>query len=675
MKRMTIMLTAIMLIASTMAVSAVDSAEIRGSVQLVQTGTVSWDANTFAGFYYDLKDDIKTETLTMDITQGNELAEDTGVTYETTAQADDFDFEDWGQFEVIGFLGEKYFAGYVDGGFLDDESKDDSLLNDNQLSKVMFDDDESRTMTTATPLKLQDGYELAIKAIDLDGNKVYVELYKNGQMVDDAVVEPSKDGATMADKTYIYKTDLGDTSDIVLAAVHFKNAFRGAEEDLATIDGIFQISDVTMSVEEEDKYEKMEVDNVEAGKITMINSNKITLSKNKDLTLMGDVSVKTADSDDVPNRFYIYKEITEPGTYEVRGTVDLVQTGTVNWDANTFAGFYYDLKDDIKTETLTMDITQGNELAEDTGVTYETTAQADDFDFEDWGQFEVIGFLGEKYFAGYVDGGFLDDESKDDSLLNDNQLSKVMFDDDESRTMTTAAPLKLQDGYELAIKAIDLDGNKVYVELYKNGQMVDDAVVEPSKDGATMADKTYIYKTDLGDTSDIVLVAVHFKNAFRGAEEDLATIDGIFQISDATLTVEEEDKYGKMEVDNVEAGKITMINSNKITLSKNKDLSLMGDVSVKTADSDDVPNRFYIYKTVIIEGEVAPVVEEVAPVEEVVEVVEEAPVEEEVVVEEHVEEAPAEEAPAEEAKEEPGFEAVFAITGLLAVAYLVLRRK
>ena len=41
--------------------------------------------------------------------------------------------------------------------------------------------------------------------------------------------------------------------------------------------------------------------------------------------------IKTADQDDIsadnPLRFYIYKEITEPGTYAIRGAVDKVVDG------------------------------------------------------------------------------------------------------------------------------------------------------------------------------------------------------------------------------------------------------------------------------------------------------------------------------------------------------------
>ncbi|MHC1631581.1 MAG: PGF-CTERM sorting domain-containing protein, partial [Methanotrichaceae archaeon] len=118
-----------------------------------------------------------------------------------------------------------------------------------------------------------------------------------------------------------------------------------------------------------------------------------------------------------------------------------------------------------------------------------------------------------------------------------------------------------------------------------------------------------------------------------------------------------------------------------ITLTKNKDTSLMENIRIKTADQDDIsadnPLRFYIYEEVTIEGEEevepVPVVEEPVVEEEVVE---EPVVEEEVVEEPVVEEQPAEEQPVEEKKKGiPGFEAIFSITGLLAVSYLVLRRR
>ena len=104
------------------------------------------------------------------------------------------------------------------------------------------------TFTSVTPLELEEGYILEIDAMDLDGNKVYVELIKGGRVVDAAIINSGVPGATVEEKTYTYTRDLGGAEDVVIIAVHFKRSFRGADQDLATIDGIWQISENPSSV-------------------------------------------------------------------------------------------------------------------------------------------------------------------------------------------------------------------------------------------------------------------------------------------------------------------------------------------------------------------------------------------------------------------------------------------
>jgi len=301
-----------------------------------------------------------------------------------------------------------------------------------------------------------------------------------------------------------------------------------------------------------------------------------------------------------------------------RGPVAQVVNNEYIWGPQDFAGFYYDIDEDLGTESLTLTITANNVLAEDTGVVYSTEAQANDFGLQDWGQYYTISFLAEEYFAGYVAEAtyyqsFLAHESRDSNLMRDEQLTKVLIDDDEERTVTTTKPLKLAEGYELVIQAIDADKGWVYVQLMKDGMIVDSSVVEPSKVAPTITDKTYVYKKDLGDTKKIVLIAVHFKNAIHlknalpGADQDLVTIEGIWQISDTPIRIEEDTKYDKMTIQIVDpdAMRILMTNEDKkIILNKKRDISLMGNIRIKTADqyvNAEDPLRFYIYKLVTVE--------------------------------------------------------------------------
>ena len=417
---------------------SVDFVEIRGQVA---TGDFEWNAQNFAGFYYDIDDDLGTEKIITTITEGNKLQEPNGIAYTTTVQKNDFDYAEWGFFNVIGFQANAYFAGYVNDENVDDanellfrESADENSLSDEQLEAILKDDDTEMTVTFGTPLKLEEGYELSIKAIDIDGNKVTIELSKDGSLVDSKVISPSKDNPTMAEKTYYYRKNVGNQKDLVIIAVHFKNAFRGADTDLATVDGIWQISEEAAEVKVDTEYDKMRIASVSADTITMDNKNNtVTLSKNKDINLMGDVKIITSDQDAVddanPQRYYIAKVITEPGTYEIRGQV---ATGDFEWNAQNFAGFYYDIDDDLGTEKIITTITEGNKLQESNGIVYTTTAQKNDFDYAEWGFFNVIGFQANAYFAGYVNDENVDDanellfrESADENSLSDGQLEAI----------------------------------------------------------------------------------------------------------------------------------------------------------------------------------------------------------------------------------------------------------
>jgi len=620
----------IIFLSMTTAASAAEGLELRSSVAVAYDGsTYTWDPQSFAGFSYDADENVGTERLTLTITDSS-LDEPMGVVYETSAQLVDFDFEDWGMYYKISFLGEEHFAGYAENSYDDwyspylyDKSRDENLMVGEELSKILIDDDQERTFTKEAPLQLAEGYELAIKGIDAYGS-VWLELRKDGEVVDSNLIAPLKDGATMADKTYTYTKDLGISQGVVVIAVHFKGpVFHGTEgglQDAAVVNGIWQISDAPVSIEEGASFGKMRVATVDPSSMQIVmdnQDNRIILSRDRDVSLMGDIGIKTADQDEitaeVPLRYYVYREITEPGTSIQPYCVSVVIDGSmVEWDPANFAGFYYDVDEDLGTERLAMTITD-NALEEPDGVVYMTSGQMKDFENEVWGSYSTIAFLGEKYFADYVEGtpsdAYLYHDSADTNLMVDELLSKVLIDDDLERTIISSAPLKLAEGYELVIKSIDTTTGKVSLELQKNGGVVDTGVVEPSKDGATVQDKTYTYKKRLNGAGEIVVIAVHFKNAFRGADADLATVDGIWQISDVPINIKEETTFGKMTIQMVDADAkaVSMSNEgNKISLYGNADIPLIGNIRIKTADQDEIsaeePLRFYVYKEVKVEG-------------------------------------------------------------------------
>ncbi len=290
------------------------------------------------------------------------------------------------------------------------------------------------------------------------------------------------------------------------------------------------------------------------------------------------------------------------------GAVKQVVDRTIcTWTHDNLPGFFYDLDHDLGNEKLTVIFT-GDTIEKPRGAIYATRAQDKKFEFEPWGEFKVIGFLGREYFAGYSNLSseaivpVLYERSDHSNLLGDQELSEVLIDDDSESTIETDKPLVLKDGYELGIKSVDEDGKKVFLELTRNGDAVDYEAIGPSI--GTLNDETYCYKKDVGDTSDVVTIAVHFKDAFHSSGKDIATTDGIFQISGDPKFLDSNEDYGRMRISSVDPdqGIIIMDNQeNPITLGEDKDLELMPGFRIRTADQDEIsalnPLRFYVYRS------------------------------------------------------------------------------
>ena len=530
----------------------------------------TWTPETFSGFFYDLENEVGTERLTVDLVPNERSLESGQLTYSTKPQVTDFEFEDWGKYEVIGFMAEKYFAGFKASDILSD---DRSLINDGQLRRVLVDSDEEKTVTTGSVLPLEEGYELRIKQIDIDGNKVFMALAKDGDEIDSKVIDPSN----LDSSTYNYEVEVsGEDTSLILA--HISNVFASTESALVTIDGLFQISDTYASVEDGDKYGKMEVKSVSDEGVEMENEDSLTLRRGSTVEIFGDVSFLVADADEL--RFAPFVEKT--GSYDVRGTViNPSNTSEFTWTPYNFEGFYYDIDDDVGTETMTMRISGGSKI-EEGDLEYSTKAQPVKFEFNDWGKYDVIGFMADKYFAGYNNQTEFTDES---SVIGEGQLRRVLMDSDDSRTIASGSVLSLEEGYELRIKQVDLNGNKVYLALAKDGDEVDSKVVTPSND-PTDGSSNYLYKIDMGGEKDVPLISAHVESVFRSTESDLATVDAIFQISDSPESVEEGEMHGKMKVDSLDYDGITLTNDGTISLSRGKDVDIMDNLRIQVADSD-----------------------------------------------------------------------------------------
>jgi S-layer protein (TIGR01567 family) len=643
--------------------------EIRSDIYNLSQKEVVLDGAAFSGLYYDIDSNYMTETLTLRLNNissdgaGAILSDEPdssgerGITYTTwTQEPTDFSFDRWGQYYDIYYLGDEYLAKYddevtdsmIESGqlvpLLYDWSENSDLMANEQLCLILLDDDDEEIINLTTPLILEEGYQLAMKNLDADVKKVQVELSKDGNPIDNKIIEISDENLNIDDETYYYKKDLGSTKDIVIIAVHLERILRSDNESYVVTDGIFQISDQPISLESATNTNPVDII------ITLDNEDrKITVHKNQDQVLVGNLRIKTSDQDIVdaqhPLRYYVYKKYNESGRYELHSSVANLSSPQFAWNSANFPGFYNDIDNDVSTEQLLLNLsnvspdraTLSDQLDANglRGLVYTSRAANKSFKFKLWGQYKVIGFLGDPYFAAYDNTGivnqhtkmanrnyaYLYEKSENANLMTNEQISRVLMDTDAQITISSEAPLRLEEGYQLAISSADVKGNKVQLNLSRNGTDIDTKIIQPSIDNADMGDQTYYYKSNIGDTEDIVQLAVHFKNAFAGSNSSIATVDGIFQISDAPVLLKPDGQFDLMSVRQIDpdALAITMDNkNNQITLSLNKDITLMGEISICVADQDEIsdaePLRYYLYKYIDVEGE-APAIGEAAPEE------------------------------------------------------------
>ncbi len=539
----------------------------------------TWDSHSFAGFYYNLDENLGTEELTIrnikrTINRGD-------LTYKTLPIEVEFEYYGFGRYQVIGFMADKYFAGYTRNSVIS-SNEAISVLGSSQLHKVLLDDEEKRVINEGGTMTFKEGYVLKMTEVDISAGpgQVMVTLFKDGDEVDADVVA--------GNDNYIYAAKLGGVDNVPVLAVHFDSVFRGRELNAAFVRGVFQISESFTQIKNEDRYGELEISAISSGGIEMSNRNSLSLSSGNTVDLVGNLKIVVADSSTL--RFALSVERT--GAFEMRGTIyPPSNPKTYEWNTRNFGlniggtnlGFYYDMDHDVGKEKLTIESISGRTIPRGK-LRYSTSAEEVSFDYSQFGTYQVIGFMVDRYFAGYTAKSLISNmESK--STLGTLQLHKVLLDDDTKRTLSQGSTLTLKEGYVLKIKDVDIGAGtgQVLISLLKDGVEVDSDVITGSD--------SYIYTKEVGNEDELPIIAVHFDAIFRGREMISAMGRGVFQISETFTSVKPGDRFGAMEVEAVTSRGIEMVSANTLGLSSGNTVEIMGNISFKVANSGDV--RFY----------------------------------------------------------------------------------
>jgi S-layer protein (TIGR01567 family) len=535
--------------------------EMRGNIYPADDGIIQWNADNFAGFAPSGSEAIQFNISGQQLGAG-------AVEYQSGIQNLPLRHKAWGSYSALSFLGQEYFVGYPESSQI---SKPVSLFaQEYRLGTVLMDSDDSYTFEGEQPLSLQEGYSLKFSDAE---EGVKVSLYKGNKLVDSQILQPPAD--------YIYEGVIAN-QDAALIAVAVKANVKLEPESYYTIKGIFQLSEETEPIKPGMEYGRMVVDSVSDSGIKLINPDVISLSKGQDFELMDGLRIKTSNASS--DQLYIYRNATESDLPEIRGEI---ATGDFSWTPQNFAGFYYDMDEDLGTEMLETAITEGTKLYEPNGIIYSTTAQQKMFEFKDWGHYNALAFLGEDYVASYGEDSLLGRSSEGYNLLSSEKLGRVLIDSSEPRILEDGANLTLEEGLEAKIY-VDQSCSKALIELYGEGELLDRDYLE--------LPNTYTYKKGLADTNEIAVLAIHIADP-NCAPKKSCLVDGIFQISEELVDVGVDRPFGNMRISTVSGDTITMDNKdNTILLNKNADTVVAGDYHIKAIDGDTL--RYYVFKPI-----------------------------------------------------------------------------
>ncbi|VVB90031.1 S-layer protein [uncultured archaeon] len=554
--------------------------------------TFTWTTANFDGFYYDAQSRAGKESLTimLDNIKDRSIPKD-GIVYSTTVETVTARYSPFGEYSVIGLLGEKYLAGYPEGK---SNITVKSGINLNQLHSILIDDDASYSLTMGSNLTLSEGYVLEITEVNITGASVILSLKKDEIKVDTGTRKVE------AGKNYIYKAQ-----GLPIIAVHIDSVFQGKENASVTINGIFQVSQYETLVRKGDNpFGVMWVTNISDNGITMKNAAGIVELKPGQIIdigeiNMGELKLKVADSNTL--RIHLYQYWLNEKS-EHRGA-----TGSNNlaaWDGLNYAGFLYDADSGNYSELLAITNLTGRKIPEG-GLTYTSyrlrkvpyaitkikgikSAGTDE-------SYVTFRLGGKKYTA--RNNGFAELLIAHGDSISEKKIlvGRPPWFEGE---LAHGRPLpwepgmdtwELGEGYALTVKSIDIVSNprKARLVLSKNGVELDDVWLS--------SENAYRYFQP-GETRTPKLIT-YLDAVFAGASVDAIQLRYTWFVSDNVTQIKKGDWLGVFNVTVMEPDRRELKNREPIELKAGSSVNLFGNLSFFVENSDEL--RFYPTNMVI----------------------------------------------------------------------------
>jgi S-layer protein (TIGR01567 family) len=559
----------------------------------------------FDGFYYDLDNNAGSELFSIKIgNPADRTIKENDWIYSTTAWNVPFKYMPFGDYSVIGFMGERYLAGYTANSSISRSPV--NLLTHWLLSQILIDENVNRTITTGSGLPLSDGYAIGVNDVNIAAGTAMISLDKDGNEIDSRLVK--------AGNTYIYEKDIRTVrtvngnlyykyltvGNLPIIAVHLDSVHASGKAAAVSIKGIFQLSDTYTMIEidpEFGRYGIMKITNISDTGMSMTNVISSSLRypyvwrtfPSKDVMyelysteVVDGIKLKVADSDIL--RFYINNEAMRYTNDERRGAVYTESNPVLAWDGLNFPGFWYDLDSGYYSEKLEITNLSGRSIpacdlryiAFVKEINYSVTKITGRTPNGTNGSYKVIGFGGNKYAA--IKG-------------NSSRLAKILIDNGtdyyEKKSLYDGETWEMGEGYNLTVKSIDTRASprRAQLVLSKNGAELDEKWLSQG------SAYTYIGNNS-SEENDLPVFVTYLDAVFSGEfAPDFIQMQYTWLVSDNVTEIKKGDRLGVFSVTRVKPDFIILKNDRAINLSAGNRVNLIGNLSFTVADSADL--RFY----------------------------------------------------------------------------------
>ncbi|AKB71458.1 hypothetical protein MSMAC_1568 [Methanosarcina mazei C16] len=467
-----------------------------------------------------------------------------------------------------------------------------------QLANIVITQGSSdkKVLKSGDVWDLGKGYSLTVNQVDVEGDKVWFSLSKNGEELESGIVNAN---GTVENQIFTATADFGDGTDQLYFITYVDSVFMSATDSFAVFKYTWLIDkDDILIIKNGDEYQGFEVIETSKDGIVLENSKSITLNLDKDKKNYFTDSWYFQTSDKgkgstSPEGYIIRlaKDLDKPGNYTLRGMP--VDTGVTSsdgfyWNAATFGGFNYPVnkhKDFVASENWWGERLQyvdkdgqdelgvnnpGNHVIGEGELLYSTRQFSNKYDLvsdlgltastippELGGMFYYkLPWFGKPYVT----------------VENDaSQLANIVITQGSSdkKVLKSGDVWDLGKGYSLTVNQVDVEGDKVWFSLSKNGEELESGIVNAN---GTVENQIFTATADFGDGTDQLYFITYVDSVFMSATDSFAVFKYTWLIDkDDILIIKNGDEYQGFEVIETSKDGIVLENSKCITLNLDKD--------------------------------------------------------------------------------------------------------